>query len=273
MRAWGSIDDAGVGLSHWRAPAVDLVDHVNEQHPTILFHAAGGRSLSEPCDRFRAGGVGWPGEAMLVPSGAQVRCRWDEPTEWMHVYFRPGLLEQAAYQRRGVTLTELQDRSHVRDPRIARLLGRLFASRWRPADDPLLGDLVAQELIDATLDAFSPAAGAMMVPRYRITPLRLKTVLAGIEERLDRAVRVQELAELAGLSPAHFARAFRAETGWPPHRYLLMRRIERAKRHLQEGRLTGAEVAVCTGFSSLPHLSATLTRATGLGVRGWSRRR
>ena len=81
LRELGSVGLDPIGLAHRRADAVDLVQHVNDAHSTILFHAAGGRANSEACNRFRADGVGWPGEALHVPVGAYVRCRWSEPTE------------------------------------------------------------------------------------------------------------------------------------------------------------------------------------------------
>ena len=39
---------------------------------------------------------------------------------------------------------------------------------------------------------------------------------------------VPRLAQVSGVSEAHFARSFKEAFGIPPHRYLLTRRIERA---------------------------------------------
>ena len=41
-------------------------------------------------------------------------------------------------------------------------------------------------------------------------------------------IDVPDLARVAGLSPAHFSRAFRKAFGETPHAYLLTRRMERA---------------------------------------------
>ena len=45
---------------------------------------------------------------------------------------------------------------------------------------------------------------------------------------------VRRLAEVSGVSAAHFARSFQQAFGIPPHRYLLSRRIERAKAVLRD---------------------------------------
>ncbi|MEA2631209.1 MAG: AraC family transcriptional regulator [Chloroflexota bacterium] len=55
---------------------------------------------------------------------------------------------------------------------------------------------------------------------------------------------------VARLSPYHFARQFKAATGLPPHRYVIARRVERAKQLLQRGGDPSlAEVAACAGFA------------------------
>jgi AraC-like DNA-binding protein len=58
------------------------------------------------------------------------------------------------------------------------------------------------------------------------------------------------MAAVARLSSYHFARQFKAATGLPPHQYVILRRVERAKGLLQAGiHLPLAEVAQRAGFS------------------------
>jgi AraC family transcriptional regulator len=62
-----------------------------------------------------------------------------------------------------------------------------------------------------------------------------KKVAEFIEEHLREEISLHHLAEIAQLSRHHFARAFKRSFGVPPHRYLVNRRIERAKLLLREG--------------------------------------
>ena len=62
---------------------------------------------------------------------------------------------------------------------------------------------------------------------------------------------VARLARASGVSEAHFARSFRQAFGMPPHRYLLTRRIERAKALLRDTDLGVTEIAFRTGWNSL----------------------
>ena len=62
---------------------------------------------------------------------------------------------------------------------------------------------------------------------------------------------VERLADVSGISEAHFARSFKEAFGAPPHRYLLTRRIERAKALLRDTDAPIIEIAFQTGWSSL----------------------
>lgn len=91
----------------------------------------------------------------------------------------------------------------------------------------------------------------------------LKAVLAHVEERLSDPLRLEELAALAGLSPTHFLRRFKAATGRTPRRHVIERRMARARKLLLESDLNLTDIAHATGFSSQSHLNATFARLEG----------
>src|SRR6266496_2983305 len=62
---------------------------------------------------------------------------------------------------------------------------------------------------------------------------------------------IARLAGVSGVSEAHFARSFKQAFGLPPHRYLLTRRIERAKALLRDTDLPVIDIAFQTGWNSL----------------------
>lgn len=84
-----------------------------------------------------------------------------------------------------------------------------------------------------------------------------------LSANLARKISVSELAALANLSPKHFTQAFRRTFGRSPHRYLLDLRLDHAARLLAEGKLTIADVAYLSGFSSQSHLTAALKKYRG----------
>lgn len=104
-------------------------------------------------------------------------------------------------------------------------------------------------------------------PRVLLTgglaPTVLKRAIDRIEESLERSVSLAELAKEADLSVAHFCRAFRQSTGWPPHAFLSRRRLERATGLLRSSDLSITEIALACGYSSGSHLSRAFHREIG----------
>lgn len=74
---------------------------------------------------------------------------------------------------------------------------------------------------------------------------------------------VSRLAIVSGVSEAHFARSFKEAFGVPPHRYLLTRRIERAKALLRDTDLPITDIAFETGWDSLGTFGRTFRDITG----------
>jgi AraC-like DNA-binding protein len=68
---------------------------------------------------------------------------------------------------------------------------------------------------------------------------------------------------VSGVSEAHFARSFKEAFGAPPHRYLLTRRIERAKAMLRDTDQPIIEIALDTGWNSLGTFGRVFKDVTG----------
>ena len=87
------------------------------------------------------------------------------------------------------------------------------------------------------------------------------------KDRMDAASHeqwpVRRLARVSGVSEAHFARSFKQAFGVPPHRYLLTRRVERAKTLLRDTDLSITEIAFETGWASLGTFGRTFRDITG----------
>lgn len=96
---------------------------------------------------------------------------------------------------------------------------------------------------------------------------RLLRRLLRAKDRMDAASHeqwpVERLASVSGVSEAHFARSFKHAFGLPPHRYLLTRRIERAKALLRDTDMSITEIAFQTGWDSLGTFGRTFKDITG----------
>lgn len=107
--------------------------------------------------------------------------------------------------------------------------------------------------------------------RGGLAPAALRRVQLFVEANLGRPIRLADLAARAGLSPYHFARAFRTSTGTTPRAYVEARRVERAKQLLKEGELPIAAIAVETGFGTQSRFTTIFRRLTGFTPAAYRR--
>ena len=104
-------------------------------------------------------------------------------------------------------------------------------------------------------------AEAPLLDRSRgLSPAHLRRVLEHIEAHLGENMTQSRLANIAQLSMDHFARLFRHSTGLPPHRYVLQRRIARARELVADRRLSLAEIGYELGFPTQAHFTTMFRR-------------
>jgi AraC family transcriptional regulator len=127
-----------------------------------------------------------------------------------------------------------------------------------------LANLLAIHLLRHILAPRQPARGR----DGTLSRAKLHAVVEYIEEHLDAGPTLEQMAAVARLNSYHFARQFKAATGVPPHQYVIVRRIDRAKQLLQAGTdLSLAEVAIHAGFSDQSQFSRHFKRLVGVTPR------
>lgn len=172
---------------------------------------------------------------------------------------------------------ELQDLAALhRSGHADRAVRDLTQLLWRAAADEnpvsrLYADGLTQALVAALVRLAQPArppARSAALPAWR-----LKRAQAILADRLDEEIELAEVAAAVGLSPFHFARAFKAATGTPPHAWRNGLRIAHAQQLLAGTRRPIADIATACGFCSQAHLTHAFRKATGLTPAAWRRAR
>jgi AraC family transcriptional regulator len=208
-----------------------------------------------------------PGDIYLVPKGEATEWAAGEPCELLHLYATPALLSAVALQTADIDprRIELKPRVQLRDPLIHQI-GLAMLSELRSAGP--LGRLyiesLTQLLVVHLLRAHTTARVGAPEPVGGLSPISLRYVLEYIGAHLSHELSLESLAELTGLSAYHFARLFTQSVGLSPHRYVVRRRLEEAKRLLLNGTHTIAEVATLTGFADQSHLHRLFKQRFGI---------
>lgn len=94
-----------------------------------------------------------------------------------------------------------------------------------------------------------------------------------IEQRYsDPEFTLEEAANAAGLSAAHFSHSFHKRTGVTFTRFVQTLRINEAKRLLQETDRSITDICYTCGFNSLTHFNRVFRRGTGGSPSGFRRK-
>jgi AraC family transcriptional regulator len=164
----------------------------------------------------------------------------------------------------------LADRVFVPD-RETRTLVDAYLARALGQDLPstLEMDCRANLVALALVQRHSSLSPGISARRLALTPRRLARAKEFIEAHLADDFNLKAVAAAVDLSPFHFARAFKRETGLPPHRYLMERRVELARSLLADAEISLAQIALACGFAGQSHFTTAFRRCAGMTPGAW----
>jgi len=153
------------------------------------------------------------------------------------------------------------------------LISSVMTAMWKDAELHGLSSAFFEQGIMLLLDRLVGFHHKQPAPKQgqRLSKVKLTKVLDLIESRLEQDVRVTELAALTELDARSFTRAFKATTGFSPYVYFTIRRMELAKRLMQDPKQSITEVAIKVGYSNPSKFSAAFRRVCGIAPNAWRR--
>src|SRR6266850_775874 len=204
------------------------------------------------------------GTLTILPKGLLPAMRSAQTADLLYCAFNEAFVKEVADELEGRLAPPHDKRGDLRDRAISEILNLLVAEvQSGGASGRLYVDSLALALTIRFLflgeRQTTRSCRTAMIPQYH-----LFRVQEFIESRLEADLTLQELASEIGYSRSHFLRMFHATTGMTPHRYVLNRRIERARRLLGNAEMSIADVAYCCGFSSQAHLTLAFRKVCGL---------
>lgn len=130
------------------------------------------------------------------------------------------------------------------------------------ADNPLYAEALSIVLLHELLRLNNSSVQPQAAARGGLAGWQQKRVAQYVETHLSENIPLTTLAELARLSPYHFARAFKHSFGVPPHRYHLLRRMQQAKLLLGKSGASVTEIALQVGFRETSSFTAAFRKLT-----------
>ncbi len=257
-------------LAHWRYFIGEYsVRPVSS--PLLIIHLGG-----KPCVRFKVDNKDWskeysiPGDLTVAPI-ADAIGHWQANGEVEILTF---CLSGPSEANKGSTvfsrssLFEGGTRIGIESPFIRELLQQLRRSFENHVDND------AAVYRRKLLDFFEVHLMQIdRTPQLQTTPppciksanfAQLQDVLRFVSEHYSEDLSIKDLAEIADMKPSYFAQVFRTQMGVSPHKYVIKKRVESARRLLESTNLSAQRIAIETGFGSQSHFTTTFSKVMGV---------
>ena len=237
------------------------------QHHRIMVHASA--ATRTYCNDVAKHFIRRAGDVDIVPAGREAGFEAETSFDTLEIRLTPSLLEGVAAELgTGASLRRFDTRHLLRDMRIQYLAQALESDlKAGLPSGPLFADSVGVALAVRLLGLDDPKAERTV----RLSHDQLSRVVLYIDANLHEALTIDELSRVAGASSSHLRTWFKAAMGTTLHRYVLRRRVDRARTLLLEGDNSISEVAHLTGFAHQSHLAHWMRREIGETPRGLRR--
>jgi AraC family transcriptional regulator len=257
IKSWASITAVsyhrGGGESIWRGDRHRIIltrDHI----PPMLLQVEQGPTWEKPPTA--------PGTLSFYPAGLTVRGVVKSAGRLVQVLWDTDLYS-ALLPELGTAASRFEFLDLLQDPLLSQIVTTLAQEIEGGFADRILIESLGTALCIRIARRF---VGHLPLPTSNkgLSSERLQRVRDFIEAHLDEDLSLTALADIACLSPYHFSRSFKEAAGVGPQRYVIQRRLERAKTLIRRTNQPLALMAQEAGFADQSHLTSIFRREMGV---------
>jgi AraC-like DNA-binding protein len=186
------------------------------------------------------------------------------PGRYIHVLQTRDTYDHLALEMVPGGVIRLAPRYNLYDPLISQLVSTIANEMQGGYLDHILADALNTALAVQIIRLCGDQPVISLEPANGLSRERLKRVYDYIEAHLDDRLSLADLARVACLSPYHFSRSFKQAIGVGPQRYVMHRRVERAKALMSRTDQPLAVIAREVGFADQSHLISVFRREMGI---------
>lgn len=260
----------------WESALVMEVDEVQPgevtdcfpESPIVVLHLSDSSGTVERIDK-RRGFESLPSKAGIVdfdPVGERTSVRWDKPHNLLFMMPTNATLQRVLADVGRAGDIELTRANHVHDPQIERI-GYALMNECETGfmSGHLFGESMAIALVSRLLSRFNSRSLRFDDNSETGLPAwRLRQVKQYVEDNLCADLRLSDMASVAHMSEFHFSRLFKQSTGDTPYRYVVSRRVQRARELLAKTAQPLQEISIKLGFSDQSHFTTVFKKNVGM---------
>ena len=255
IKSWPSIAAMSYrrdsGEATWRSDRHRLI-LAREQRPPMVLHVEQGSTWETS--------VAVPGTLSFCPAGLTIRAVQSAARHSQVVWDAD--LYSTLLPEPGAAASQFEFQVSLQDPLLSQIITTLVHEIEADFADRILVESLGTALCIRLVRHF---VGYLPLPTSKgLSPERLQRVRDYVEAHLDDDLSLAMLADVACLSPYHFSRSFKQAAGIGPQRYVIQRRLERAKRLLRRTHQPLAWIAQEAGFADQSHLTQIFRREMGV---------
>ena len=253
----------GLHVEHHMVERMEFSERELLQHNLFLYTGPAARAeIKSP--EFT--GTSWlrPGMMWVMPQGSRHGVRFESNVEGIALAFEPATFDHLVQSANGKHSLTIMQSLAACPPKIEHLMRALLHESLDSSTEEGLG---LECIATAIALGICQHAGALSTPTKtapRLAPKQIRAVQAYVETHLHQQISLADLAATAGLSSFHFLRSFKGSLSTTPARYVLDRRMERARYLLKVSRTTVSEVGISVGFEDVSHFSRAFRRVLGV---------
>jgi AraC family transcriptional regulator len=220
-----------------------------------------------------------PGNILLIPANVGVKCNWLGDSEFILLGFHPAIFARTLDEAIAWDKISLIPQIGIDDPLIFQLglalknvLAIHLSDRYTSSQgDRLYLDTIVNTLLLHLIKHYSGKKITFTNPQEGLSQHKLRRVIDYINVNLHCNLTLTELADLVQLSIRHFSLLFKQSTGYTPHQYVILTRVETAKKLLLTEAAI-ADIAQTVGFANQSHLNLHFKRLVGITPKQFTQR-
>lgn len=214
--------------------------------------------------KWELGGIG------IYDLESHPRVLWNTPFEVIHFNVPRATLNAFTEDANLPTVSELHGPEGLRDPVLHHLAQMIVPFvREKNVIPGLFVDHYFQMLCGRLVISYGSVTSTVDCHRGGLAPWQIRRTLELLESDLSGDLRLNRLASECGLSMSHYCRCFRVSFGTSVHKFVITKRIERARRLMLQSNLPLVGIALEAGFSDQAAFSRTFGAIIGTPPARW----
>ena len=239
-----------IALEHWWRAAQEIPVYSAKQHAIVIHLKNKGNTERKMNGVFQQEN-NQIGDIVLVPAHVEHWASFQQEAEIIIISLAPETLASTAHDEIDPDRVELTPQFAASDPlleQIGRALLHELKSDYYGCQ--LYAESFASSMFVHLIRKYSARQHKIRNYKDGLSRYRLKKAICFINDRLDRNLKLIDIAQEIQMSQYNFCRLFKKSTGITPYRYIIQQRVEKAKRLLKENsELSIADIALECGFT------------------------